>query len=63
MVRLIYLGFADSAEDIRVSIEGGGPVCVLRARLRTVDGEWQDSDLNLSERMANNDGQFCWSEY
>ncbi|KAI1411087.1 cyanovirin-N family protein [Hypoxylon sp. FL1857] len=55
-------GFADSAENIRISIEGDGPVCVLRAQLRDVNGELQDSDLNLSERMANNDGSFYWSE-
>ncbi|KAI1851206.1 hypothetical protein JX266_003281 [Neoarthrinium moseri] len=54
-------GFADSAEDISVSVEGAGPVCVLRARLRNESGEWQDSDLNLSERMANNDGGFYWT--
>ncbi|KAF7534207.1 hypothetical protein G7054_g6426 [Neopestalotiopsis clavispora] len=51
-------GFADSAEDIYLSIEGTGPVAVLRARLRREDGEWESRDLNLSERLANNDGQF-----
>ncbi|KAK9413948.1 hypothetical protein SUNI508_11524 [Seiridium unicorne] len=55
-------GFADSAEDIRISVEGDGPVCILRARLRNENGDYQDSDLNLSERMANNDGRFHWSK-
>ncbi|KAH6653228.1 cyanovirin-N family protein [Truncatella angustata] len=54
-------GFANSAEDIRLSIEGDGPVAVLRARLRNENGEWQDSDINLSERLGNNNGGFYWS--
>ncbi|KAI1491517.1 Cyanovirin-N [Biscogniauxia mediterranea] len=52
--------FAQSAENIRISIEGTGPVCVLRARLRTKNGELRDSDLNLSERLGNNDGRLVW---
>lgn len=51
-------GFANSAEDIYLSIEGTGPVAVLRARLRKEDGEWENRDLNLSERLGNNDGGF-----
>ena len=57
------IGFSSSAEDARVSIEGEGPVCVLRARLRDDQGEYKDSDLNLSERLANKDGTFGWCEY
>ncbi|KAI1498296.1 Cyanovirin-N [Biscogniauxia marginata] len=52
--------FSQTAEDVRVSIEGTGPVCVLRARLRTEDGQYRDSDLNLSERLGNNNGTFTW---
>ncbi|KAI1336122.1 Cyanovirin-N [Xylariaceae sp. FL0016] len=55
-------GFADSAEEIRCDVEGAGPVCVLRARLRDENGDFQDSDLNLSERMGNNDGCFHWMQ-
>merc|ERR1712137_522472 len=53
-------GFSDSAEDIWFSVEGDGPVGILRAKLRTVDGELVDRDLNLSERLGNNDGNFNW---
>ncbi|ORY65802.1 Cyanovirin-N [Pseudomassariella vexata] len=52
--------FADSAENIRLSIEGDGPVAVLRADLRNIDGEMVGADLNLSERLGNNDGSFHW---
>ncbi|KAK6209077.1 Ubiquitin-conjugating enzyme E2 4 [Pestalotiopsis sp. IQ-011] len=54
-------GFANSAEDIYLSVEGTGPVAVLRARLRKEDGEWENRDLNLSERLGNNDGGFHWT--
>jgi len=55
-------GFAASAQEIHLSIEGEGPVCVLRAKLRNDSGDYKDADLNLSERLANKDGTFAWSE-
>lgn len=54
------IGFSDSAEEIWFSVEGDGPVGILRAKLRTQDGELVDRDLNLSERLGNNDGNFNW---
>jgi len=52
--------FADSAEDISFSIEGDG-VPILRARLTNEDGEHQDADVNLSERLGNNNGEFYFA--
>ncbi|TKW54245.1 Cyanovirin-N -like protein [Colletotrichum tanaceti] len=57
-------GFADSAEDIHFELEGDDNVPILRARLFNVEGEAIDADVNLSERIGNNDGNFtfnCWS--
>ncbi|KAK8117592.1 cyanovirin-N [Apiospora kogelbergensis] len=55
-------GFSESSEGIWCSIEGTGPVCVLRGRLRNADGELCECDLNLSERLGNNDGNFQWGK-
>ncbi|KAF7118536.1 hypothetical protein CNMCM5793_008066 [Aspergillus hiratsukae] len=52
------VNFSQSAEDIRFAIEGGGEVPVLRARLADRDGNYQEADVNLSERIINVDGHF-----
>ncbi|OHF00959.1 CVNH domain-containing protein [Colletotrichum orchidophilum] len=49
-------GFAQSAEDIRFDLEGDQPI--LRARLFNIGGEAIDADVNLCERLSNNDGHF-----
>ncbi|KAK0374381.1 hypothetical protein CPAR01_00332 [Colletotrichum paranaense] len=49
-------GFADSAESIRFEFEGDQPI--LRARLFNVEGQAIDADVNLCERLSNNDGNF-----
>ncbi|RYP44602.1 hypothetical protein DL768_008951 [Monosporascus sp. mg162] len=54
-------GFSQTAEDIRFGIEGGGEVPVLRARLQNLEGEFVDADLNLAERISNEDGRFVFS--
>ncbi|RYP09770.1 hypothetical protein DL765_008326 [Monosporascus sp. GIB2] len=54
-------GFSQTAEDIRFSIEGGESVPILRARLKNVDGEFCDADLNLSERISNQNGSFVFT--
>ncbi|KAI5866315.1 CVNH domain-containing protein [Durotheca rogersii] len=54
--------FSESAEDIHFGIEGGASVPVLRARLRRVDGEFSDADINLGERVENQDGEFIFSK-
>ena len=55
--------FSESAEDISFSLEGDDEVPILRAGLRNVDGELVHSDLNLSERIGNNDGSFTFGEF
>ena len=56
------VNFADSAENVHFAIEGGGEVPVLRATLTNEDGDGEERDLNLSERISNNDGQFVFSK-
>ncbi|KAH7074486.1 Cyanovirin-N [Paraphoma chrysanthemicola] len=51
-------GFSGSAENIYFSIEADGEVAVLRATLFDGDGNGQERDLNLGERIGNNDGNF-----
>ncbi|OLN97900.1 Cyanovirin-N-like protein [Colletotrichum chlorophyti] len=53
-------GFANSAEDISFDFEGDG-VPILRARLFNLEGEAVDSDVNLAERIGNNDGNFSFN--
>lgn len=61
MTRLTQLpDFSESAEEIRVDIEAGQPI--LRAMLRTENGEFEARDLNLTERISNRDGQLCFGE-
>lgn len=59
---LLLTGFADSAENIHFSIEGGDNVPILRAQLRNIEGELVDADINLSERIGNDNGQFVFRE-
>lgn len=33
---------------------------ILRARLRNVDGDFEDRDINLTERIMNRDGRLCF---
>ncbi|KFA80691.1 hypothetical protein S40288_01754 [Stachybotrys chartarum IBT 40288] len=53
-------GFADSAEEITFEIEGDAGVPILRAKLYNVDGELVDGDINLAERIQNNNGEFSF---
>ncbi|PSR90465.1 Cyanovirin-N [Coniella lustricola] len=46
--------FSESAEEIRFEFEGDQPI--LRARLRRENGEWEERDINLTERIMNRDG-------
>lgn len=54
--------FSDTAENVRFGIEGGASVPVLRARLKKLNGEWVDADVNLAERVKNEDGRFVFGE-
>jgi hypothetical protein len=56
-------GFSDSAQDVHFTIEGDGSVPVLRATLFDQEGNGQTRDVNLSERVSNNDGQFNFSTF
>ncbi|KAI4918593.1 hypothetical protein J4E90_002979 [Alternaria incomplexa] len=51
-------GFANSAENIEFALEGDGDVPVLRATLFDADGNPETRDINLGERIVNNDGNF-----
>ncbi|KAF8534143.1 Cyanovirin-N, partial [Trichophaea hybrida] len=55
-------GFSGSAQNVTFSIEGGGQVPVLRALLCNEDGEYVPADVNLSERIENQNGQFTFSK-
>jgi hypothetical protein len=44
--------FYHSAEDIR--IDDGH---MLRARLQTAEGEWNDSEIDLNQHIGNIDGK------
>ncbi|KAL1835988.1 hypothetical protein VTJ49DRAFT_5736 [Mycothermus thermophilus] len=54
--------FSESAEDISFSIEGADSVPILRANLRNIEGELIGADINLSERIGNNNGEFVFGE-
>ncbi|KAJ4989366.1 cyanovirin-n family protein [Stagonosporopsis vannaccii] len=54
-------GFSDSAEDVHFTIEGDGEVPVLRATLFDQEGNGQQRDVNLAERISNNDGEFNYN--
>ncbi|KAM3438579.1 hypothetical protein MY4824_003118 [Beauveria thailandica] len=51
--------FSQSAENISFTLEGDAQVPVLRARLRGSD-ETYDADVNLAERIANNNGSLSF---
>ncbi|EAU31002.1 conserved hypothetical protein [Aspergillus terreus NIH2624] len=52
--------FSHTAEDISFHLEGDGNVPVLRARLASSDGELHDADVNLAERIGNENGSFAF---
>lgn len=54
MLTTIGADFSESAQEVRVDIEHGQPI--LRALLRTQEGEHEARDINLTERIANRDG-------
>lgn len=56
------VNFSDSAEEISFAIEGDG-VPILRAGLRNVEGELVYRDINLAERIGNNDGNFQFGKF
>ncbi|KAK6956651.1 hypothetical protein Daesc_001930 [Daldinia eschscholtzii] len=52
------VNFSETAQNVSFSIEGGASVPVLRAELQNLDGEWVGADINLGERISNDNGRF-----
>lgn len=52
--------FSHTAEDISFHLEGDSNVPVLRARLASSDGALHDADVNLAERIGNENGSFAF---
>ncbi|KAJ5517758.1 Cyanovirin-N [Penicillium expansum] len=53
--------FHSSADDVRFDREGDDGVPVLRAVLRDVDGEEHNADINLAERIGNDNGHLVFN--
>lgn len=49
------MSFHLSAEDIRIDDNH-----ILRARLRTEGGDWNDSEFDLNTVLGNQDGMIHW---
>ncbi|OJI99725.1 hypothetical protein ASPVEDRAFT_39102 [Aspergillus versicolor CBS 583.65] len=54
-------GFGGSASDISLDLEGDESVPVLRATLDNAEGEPVEANVNLAERLGNNNGSFDFS--
>ncbi|KAJ6107218.1 hypothetical protein N7523_008541 [Penicillium sp. IBT 18751x] len=52
--------FKDSASDIELHREGDEELPILRAKLKNVDDEEIDADVNLSERITNDNGNLVF---
>ncbi|KXG49564.1 Cyanovirin-N [Penicillium griseofulvum] len=52
--------FQSTAEDISFDLEGDDNVPILRATLNDVDGNGCPADINLSERIGNDNGQLVF---
>ena len=50
--------FSKSAEEIHFAVEGAQSVPVLRALLKNLKGELVRADINLAERIENDNGHF-----
>lgn len=53
--------FSHTADDVHFAIEGDDEVPVLRAVLLNGEGEPVESNVNLSERINNDDGAFVFA--
>jgi len=53
-------GFADSAQNIHFGLEGDQGVPVLRAELNDGQGNFVPKDVNLAERLGNDNGTFSF---
>ena len=50
--------FTESAENIRLSLEGPDSVPMLHAALKNSRGQLVDAEVNLSEHIGNRDASF-----
>ncbi|CAI6336430.1 unnamed protein product [Periconia digitata] len=57
------VNFADSVENVEFHIEGGGEVPVLRCFCRDSEGEEFARDVNLAERIQNENGRFIYGTW
>ncbi|KAJ5837041.1 hypothetical protein N7447_003067 [Penicillium robsamsonii] len=53
--------FQSSADDISFDREGDDGTPILRAILRDVEGEEHHADINLSERIGNDNGNLVFN--
>ncbi|KGO63538.1 Cyanovirin-N [Penicillium italicum] len=53
--------FQASADNVSFGREGDASVPILRAVLRDVEGGEHDADINLAERIGNNNGQLVFN--
>ncbi|KAL1625500.1 hypothetical protein SLS56_007322 [Neofusicoccum ribis] len=49
------MSFHLSAEDIRIEDNH-----ILKARLRTEGGDWNDAEIDLNQHLGNQDGMIHW---
>ena len=54
------MNFSHSVDNVEFKIEGGGEVPVLRCFCRDSEGKEFARDVNLSERIENQNGQFVF---
>jgi CVNH domain. len=52
--------FKESASDIHLDREGDEELPILRATLNNVDGEEVEADINLAERISNDNGNLVF---
>ncbi|KAJ2975660.1 hypothetical protein NQ176_g5399 [Zarea fungicola] len=53
--------FSQSAKDISFSLEGGANVPILRANLGGAPDEYSPADVNLAERIRNDNGALVFN--
>jgi len=54
------INFSGSAQNINFGFEGDQQMPILRAELQDNEGNWIARDIDLAERIGNNDGQFLF---
>lgn len=53
--------FSDTAEEVSFELEGDDNLPILRAKLANSEGERLDADVNLAERIGNDNGTFSFA--